>query len=254
MLKKAKNKFDNLSRSAKIQFVIAFVLTVLLIVTAPTLAWFSHKRSVSRLTEIKIPNTLHISSAHREDVINIDLGDINVQEEIDGKLVLSKDTVFCVAGGKDIKNYIIQLAYTTNIPFTYTIYKATELTEIPQDGNSDSYVAYVSDDNQTFYYQKGEEVKLTVLNDSNGDGIADSEGTEHNITYGDDSAENAYSSDYIQKNAEPIYKQSGVFNAVHDLSTGEFADYYILEVTWNESLKNEKETDMIYISAKESAS
>lgn len=66
----------------------------------------------------------------------------------------------------------------------------------------------------------------------NGDGsLAD--GTLHSATYGN--------YNQVQKNAQPLYWQSEV-----QTSSGE--EFYVLVVTWNAGVNN-KETDMIYITA-----
>lgn len=59
------------------------------------------------------------------------------------------------------------------------------------------------------------------------------DGTLHSATYGD--------YDKVQKNAQPLYWQSEV-----QTSSGE--EFYVLVVTWNAGANN-KETDMIYITA-----
>lgn len=59
------------------------------------------------------------------------------------------------------------------------------------------------------------------------------DGTLHSVTYGD--------YDKVQKNAQPLYWQSEV-----QTSSGE--EFYVLVVTWDAGVNN-KETDMIYITA-----
>mgnify|MGYP004729190057 FL=1 len=59
------------------------------------------------------------------------------------------------------------------------------------------------------------------------------DGTLHSVTYGD--------YDKVQKNAQPLYWQSEV-----QTSSGE--EFYVLVVTWDAGANN-KETDMIYITA-----
>lgn len=80
--------------------------------------------------------------------------------------------------------------------------------------------------------------KLSSASDpSRGTALAGSyrngDGTLHSVTYGD--------YDKVQKNAQPLYWQSEV-----QTSSGE--EFYVLVVTW-EAGANNKETDMIYITA-----
>ena len=72
-------------------------------------------------------------------------------------------------------------------------------------------------------------------------GIAN--GTYHEKTYG------AYGSQFVQKNAEPLYWQSSP--AITPAAAGNmFTDYYILEVSWDsDKVTNNKETDMVYLTA-----
>lgn len=113
----------------------------------------------------------------------------------------SKESIFRIASNTGT-HYILQLAHTTNLPLNYTIYKLSSASD-PSGGTA------------------------LAGNYRNGDG------TLHSVTYGD--------YDKVQKNAQPLYWQSGV-----QTSSGE--EFYVLVVTW-EAGANNKETDMIYITA-----
>ncbi|MGN0629721.1 MAG: hypothetical protein ACI4JN_00195, partial [Ruminococcus sp.] len=82
------------------------------------------------------------------------------------------------------------------------------------------------------------------INKDNSDFAADD--TKHNQTYG------SYTN--VHKNAEPLYWQNtgsvSVKNYINGDASGGFTDYFILKVSWNKaSVLNNKETDMIYITA-----
>lgn len=52
----------------------------------------------------------------------------------------------------------------------------------------------------------------------------------------------------VQENAEPLYWQSDEIQPENNSGQG-FVDYYILEISWNDDVRNDKETDMVYLTA-----
>lgn len=125
----------------------------------------------------------------------------------------SREYVFRVVAAPGSK-YRLQFAHTTNVPFTYTIYMASK------SGSGDSVVA----GGETFYYSEslaGQYLDTKIT---------------HQLTYGE--------SDTVQTDAEPRYWQSS------DVLQSEKYSYYVLRVSWNAGLKNNKETDMVYVTVK----
>lgn len=107
--------------------------------------------------------------------------------------------------------YIVQLAHTTNLPLSYKIFQLSDA-----DGD-------------------GTRTALTgkYLNQADNRNLADP--SLHAATY--DNYGN------VQENAEPLYWQSSPL-----VSNG--TDYYVLVVSWTANENgNNKETDMIYITA-----
>lgn len=227
MIRAIKQKFNKLTKHKKIELIAAVSFSVVLIMFIPIYAWFTSERGIGAATKINAPNKLYITSGRKESSVNINMADIDVEEMKDSKRVLQKDYVVGIAG-ENVKKYRLQLAHTTNIPFTYEIRKATEKTD-----NGD--VLYVDKNKDKYYYDKGDIVTGNYLNKS-GD-IADD--TLHDRSY------KTYSN--VQKNAEPLYWQSGELDSGKKDSNGEFCDYYIITVKWTESAVNDKETDMVYL-------
>ena len=131
-----------------------------------------------------------------------------------------------------VSNYKLQIAHTTNIDFTYTVFPAQE-----QQGSGD--VEYVDEDGTAHYYSKsGSAASGKYLNlGSDGKKADDS---LHKESY--DSYKN------VQENAEPLYWQSDEIQPENNSGQG-FVDYYILEISWNDDVRNDKETDMVYLTA-----
>ena len=131
--------YKSLPKSKQVQFTVAAASTVLLLTALPVVAWFSYQRGIVKLQKIQSPNTLVLSAAHREDCVNFEINGINADENaLDGygnpivvneknQKITHKDYVFAVSGTA-VDKFIIQLAYTTNNPFTYEIYAADEVT------------------------------------------------------------------------------------------------------------------------------
>lgn len=220
-------KFRKMEKKKKRQLVIAVSLSVVLLVALPVYAWFTHKRSVALTTKINAPTQLYITAGNKESVANLEMADIDVEN---GSY---KDFVFGI-GGTDVQKYQIQLAHTTNIPFEYEIYRAKSVSETEKSAEA---VVYVSDSDNTFYYDKAGDRPISgkYLNRDGSEILANS--TLHEKSY--DSYGN------VQKNAEALYWQST------DLSVTDtedpFCDYFIIRVKWNDKVQNNKETDMVYL-------
>ncbi|WP_456028578.1 hypothetical protein [Ruminococcus sp.] len=220
-------KFRKMEKKKKRQLVIAVSLSVVLLVALPVYAWFTHKRSVALTTKINAPTQLYITAGNKESVANLEMADIDVEN---GNY---KDFVFGI-GGVDVQQYQIQLAHTTNIPFEYEIYRAKSVSETDKSAEA---VVYVSDSDDTFYYDKAGDNPISgkYLNRDGSEILANS--TLHEKSY--DSYGN------VQKNAEALYWQSGVLLA--NDNSNPFCDYFIIRVKWNDKVQNNKETDMVYL-------
>ena len=228
-------------RKSKIIYTV-LLLCLLGVAAGLTYAWFRQSYSLSTVAKIKASIRLDLAAGNGEDASRFQIGTVDTT----GDGVTSKDYVIAVKKDKPT-NYILQIGHTTNIPFTYALYKATE--------DNSGTVIYVGADNITHKYKKSDtEIKGKYLNKIPDDKIlANSTGTYHEQTY------ESYSK--IQENAEPLYWQS-----TDTLGSGtDLVDYYILTVSWekrpagqhedetNDKYKyiddiEDKETDIVYIS------
>ena len=198
-------------KKSKVVFVaLALVLCTLIGTSIGTLAWLRHARELHTMTRVELPILL-LTGSHEQDTTAIELGDIDVAQQTE------KTCVFGVKATQNV-SYILQLAHTTNIPFTYQIYPAHESAN-PGDLEADGY-----------HYSLSSPLTGAYLNESGG--IAND--SLHERTYG--------SHNLVQKNAEPLYWIS----EAKDISENGL-DYYVLRITWQEGLKNDKETDMVYL-------
>lgn len=237
-LNRIKEWFLKLRTKDKIMAVTALVLTISAIIIAPTVAWFSYQKHMATMAKINSPAKLSLRSGAGEDIIQFKMSGIDVT---DGN---KKDFVFCVEG-EDISQYNIQLAHTTNINFTYNIYKAVPT----EDTNG---VKYVTEDDETVYYKKDNDpISGGFVNDSDDNASSRKTG---NAEYEEPSYKTG---DKKQKFAEPLYWQTGspivANNSTYDEENDNeklFRNYYVLEVSWNNALiTNDKETDLIYLTA-----
>jgi hypothetical protein len=237
----------------RLELAAAALLTVALAAVLGTQAWLYHQRTLQTMTAINAPVSLAISSGDPNASESIELGDIDVSENG------SQDYVFCVHG-PSLENYVLQLAHTTNIPFTYTISYAELLDAEPADLTG--VVAYTANDDTqtTYYYRKAESSAAVTASAATTEvpgrwlNLAASDATTrlandsyHALTYG------VYSN--VQKNAEPLYWQSSAITprtTPRTTSDEKFCDYYILTISWSE-LQNDRETDIVYLMAGYSA-
>ncbi len=141
--------FENVKKMKKIEkieFIIASILTLLLLVSVPVFAWFMDGYKAETMAKIKEPNNLDLRAGNFDPIVNFELRDINIEDMANGT---PEYRVFSVSGGNYKINYQIQLAHTTNIPFKYSIWKATET-----EGPGENLVVYEPiNGNETYYYQ-----------------------------------------------------------------------------------------------------
>lgn len=232
----------------------AAAVLLALALSLSSVAWFYLGRRAAAVVELSDPTAIFINAGNREDIRYLDLGGIDLESG-----ATSRDYVFCVRGDF-VDHYKLQLAYTTNNQFRFEIYAATakdDVAEVP--ANPESLVIYNTHDHNgavngtAYYYAPSGATPLAgdFLNKATGSEIlAKNADVYHDMTY--DATYNAYDDDtavYGNRNkyAIPLYWQT-----TNSVSTDghEFCDYYILRVLWNSNAENNKETDILYIAAK----
>ena len=228
---------------------------------------------------------INIEAGNREPVGMIDLSNINVQEYEDpndsNSLISHGEYVFCVTG-KYMTEYDLQIARTTNIDFDYELYRVDSRTYgqvitpgISSDPEVNSSIYEVAEykseiDGKTYFYP----YKIATFDDKTqgnltplgsyrnpkdststktggnqtigeGDTAADNDKTFHERNYEDYEDVNIY--------AEPLYWQIKNLPVTGQVGDAGFVDYYVLKIKWKDKgLINDKETDMIYITARKS--
>ena len=219
-----KQKKDWKQERRKRRAIWAVASAALVLLAVPVLAWLYMQRSMETITEIKKPEILSIKAGDMQDIEKLELGTIDVSGD-----QKSKDVVFCVYSAEQGKRYYLQLAHTTNIGFTYSISKA-----LPDAGGDITYLGK--------QYKKGELLQGEYLNLA-ADGKHATQ-AYHNITY------EKYNN--VQQAAEPLYWKSNAQETLpekKDASEEFYVNYYILYISWDETVQNNKETDMIYLMA-----
>lgn len=220
-----KQKKDWKQERRKRRAIWAVVSAALALLAVPVLAWLYMQRSMETITEIKKPDILSIKAGDMQDIEQLELGTIDVSGD-----QKTKDVVFCVYSAEKGKKYDLQLAHTTNIGFTYSIYKASS----PIEGGDVTYLGK--------QYKKGELLPGGYLNLA-ADG-KHATNAYHNNTYGE------YNN--VQQAAEPLYwksKEQETLSNKKDEREEFYVNYYILHISWDETVQNNKETDMIYLMA-----
>ena len=223
--KKASHKSWSARKKRAILAVIAAALALLVI---PVFAWLYMQRSMETITKVNMPYALLIGAGDAKPIQQLELSNIDVSGA-----QKYKDVVFCVYSEKPSKSYYLQLAHTTNIGFKYEIYKASRPTA---DASAENVVSYLGKQ-----YIKGAQLTGSYLNKD--EKSSNATNTYHNITYGE------YKN--VQKSAEPLYwKTTGQETLPKEKDdTTYYVNYYILHISWDENVQNNKETDMIYLMA-----
>ncbi len=238
-MKKAISYFRKLSTAKKIQFCLASLTTLAVIVAIPIAAWFTHEKKLAVLTKVNAPSSLYINAANKEDIVNLDMSKIDTEASENGEPVTKKEYVFCVRGDH-VDKYDLQLAHTTNIPFEYQIYAAAE-------DSTNGTVVYQGKDGEHKY-------KKTGSSPINGGYLNVTDQSTRIIANGSLKSRSYDNTDSVQKYADAAYWKADTITTTQD-QNNEFCDYYILEVSWSRTegdphyVTNDKETDMIYITA-----
>ena len=97
-------KFLDMPKKKKNQVVIAFMISLSLLISAPTYSWFRRSQEMARFEKVSSPNTLYITAARREDAKNFKVGGVDVsafwvdenKNSVERKSY--QDYVFAVAG------------------------------------------------------------------------------------------------------------------------------------------------------------
>ena len=251
-----KNKITKVMHG-KLPWIAALLLVIISITCYQTYAWFSHQKKIAELQKVKEPNQLFISAAYAEDVIYFSIPKIDVSDTTKPTTAIYP---FAVAG-EYVNTFTLQLAHTTNVPFTYRIYEAKAY-DVDGTGRVEYTVGEQwaefsglefeqrkvngsSIQGRTYYLEKGTLVNGSYLNDTTSDGKKIATNKYHEETF------EAYNN--VQANAEPLYWQKTGITSVPDSSSWgakPFFKTFVLEIDWTGLTEyNNKETDVIYISA-----
>lgn len=102
--------------SKKQQLALALAGTALLALIASTLAWLNFNRTLQTITRMQMPILWLKESDGETNATEIDLGNLDFSKAD------SKDIPFAVYATANTK-YILQLAHTTNLPLTYSLFR-----------------------------------------------------------------------------------------------------------------------------------
>ena len=276
--KNISEKYKKLDKSQRVQLIFAAVITLVILILFPAFAWFAFQKEMAVSTKVNSPATIEIRAGAQEEVINFDLSGIDAEKAVrtyedpsTGQTYYFRDYVFCVKG-KAINSYNLQLAHTTNIAFKYDIYRLTEIpgqaTEDSEDELTNDYALYVSLDRSVKRkYRRENALNGSYVNNAGSPGgriIAQDNGSTERPR---DLTARSYDvgTDSYQKYANPAYWiAKGIPIGSEEHGDDGFVHFYSLRVSWikpdsisesdDEDLDqlavfNNKETDMIYITA-----
>lgn len=102
--------------SKKQQLALALAGTALLALIASTLAWLNFNRTLQTITRMQMPILWLREGNGETNATEIELGNLDFSK------AGSKEIPFAVYATAKTK-YILQLAYTTNLPLTYSLYR-----------------------------------------------------------------------------------------------------------------------------------
>lgn len=270
-MKKIIKKLKKLSLPVKIQLVVAIICTL----TIGVYAWFAVQDRIEALSKIKEPPSINLASGGDDPALYITLENIDVTSGNE------KFVVFSVEAGK-YSAYDIQLSHTTNIPFEYELYRVRE------DANGDIvYTDHTRNTNQETGVNVETDLHYSIMTGYNysGTGSAaiasgkvaltniNADLTDYRVLGSEDALASKdrrnydTTNDEVNKYVKPLYsvaRKIPQLNASEDGSADR--DYFAIKIIWhtNPNIRedderywdyafNNKETDIIYISAKENS-
>lgn len=292
-MNKLLEKYMKMPSSKKKQMIAATVITASMTMSMVTYAWLSNDKKAASMVKVNAPTTITIGAGGKDASEMINLSNIDVEARVGGQRVYEGEYVFCVKG-KYVSQYDLQIARTTNIPFTYEVYRVAEVPVADAAGDSDetkdnkrnlrkgwgttdsaietgaygvyNVATYIDSANITYYYPyvatpvsggdyvNGKDVQNAVAGKQIPVGKKDNDGDNNNgEVYHEWSYGNKSPYQKVNQYAEPLYWQAPnqpIGEGKED--NGEFVNYYVLKITWGASFSNNKETDMIYITARRS--
>lgn len=262
-IKNIVKKFKDMPLAQKVKVVFAAVTTLSLMIAMPIYAWFARQNEIAMLTKVNSPANLYINAAtQQEDIINLSLSSINTEEAGENY----EEFVFCVSG-KNVSQYDLQIAHTTNIAFTYEIYPAAELSGTDYTAQKGNIVKYTSEDKTKtiFYTYAGGKIDGDYLNRDNTVTNRNVASNDYNSTEKDNHQNYDTTSDDPQVFAKALYWKNkdpiSVNTSDDNIKRNGFEHPYILKVSWSQNgqgtvadddityVHNNKETDLIYITA-----
>ncbi|MCR5461069.1 MAG: hypothetical protein K6F51_14440 [Acetatifactor sp.] len=261
-MKKLKQYFLQLKMIRRVELVLSILCTVFLLVIFPAFAWFSYVNRMETMTKIKEPDNLDIKAGNFDQIINFEIRDVDIEKMVETGV--SEYRVFSVSAGDYMISYYLQLAHTTNIPFTYKIYRATRLDEAG-DGSGVT-VQYHPLDNADAVteYQFDPAVDEITLTLKNGDASNESHFGRTLAMRGEDTY---YKRTYAENDDPEIYAVPLYYESERIIPTQKEKgdhDYFVLEIgwagspsdetgfkEWNKAVNN-KETDIVLLTASRS--
>ena len=257
-MKKLIETLKKLSFAVKVQLIIAILCTM----AVPAFAWFVYQDRIETFSKIKEPPSINLASGGDDPALYISLENIDVSKST------VKYIVFSVEPGK-YSAYDIQLSHTTNIPFTYELYRIQE-----DDKGLIEYIDHTRDVNaeeMTIKYKimtmpKGTAAWKVELKDINPDKKTTGRtlGVENDLNKYN--RKNYADTDNVNQYVKPIYSVARRVPQLNENEDGSSArDYFAIKITWTQGANNStesdanywnnaynnKETDLIYISAKQ---
>ena len=220
---------------------LALFVAILFVFPFSTYAWFGMLgKEVASYIPVASPQALYIGAGHveidgsgaiesYEDIRYLYISGVDVKEEDS-----YRDYLFCIYG-KSISKFKLQIGYTTNNQFTYEVHEATE-----NDSSGIEYTTHGSPAETYYYTVNATAISGSFVNQKTEvtEEIADP--AKRSSTYGEFGNVNKY--------ADPVYWQSDNINT--GVKRGGFVKYFVLRVYMNGKTVNDKETDIIVITAK----
>ncbi len=236
----------------KKKYIIIGIMLTVCIALAGTFAWYTDSgRHIVESEEVEVmaPYYLYLLNEDDEESLQLSIGNLypgETKQVIIGvsNKAAGETSVDYLVGRNTEFAYELELAYTQNLPITYTVYELVETTEDQKDFTIQNGLMHVK--KNMLLTKSGDSAALTVSNNK--------EMYDDPATVGDESADII---NYVQYD---LYDNASGSNDLHLTTTVDAQgtttydlDYFLIEMEWQDDIAFDdyrKETDLIYIIVK----
>lgn len=235
------------------QLIVAMALVMVLILALVTYAWYTllqNRRVNSEKRDVMQPYYLYLVEPNGTDSLRLSVGNLHPGETkqimigVTNQKPNNESSVSYQIGKNSSFHYDLELAYTNNLPLSFTVYA---LKEDAQASGESAYTATWTDKSDQKVTKTYNKTQITKNVDRSGSMTT----KNNNEMYGADNVEqtvNQATYDVYDKNGDTDFQLSTKIDENGDVTFD--LNYYLIELSWQNDISFPdylKETDLMYV-------